>query len=350
MCVHSIKNKKGIPLTYTHTGDILLITNRGTCRIMRITISGNINVTEKATFVLKEEDSAVDLTPDGRFLLANASQEIYDLLSGSIVKKIDGILREKHHYLGRIESSSQCEFAKQGNYAISIFKAPYNEENTNTAVYLISLERGKAFMLRKYSFRLRSLSIHPNFEAVVISGDNGYIEIINLPDGKLEKTLKGHKGDVNSTRWTLDGQYIISAGNDKTIRVWNVKSGDEMIVHCLKAPVTCISNVNAFGQFACGDSSGGIYLLSIHGIPFASPYVTAVRKWQIESSETPLYDYPYEEELRGKYESEVSFNCPYCRKRINTTNDMFGENIICPVCENTKPIQLVLSEGLDIIE
>jgi WD40 repeat protein len=331
---------------------ILLITNRGTCKIMRISsISDDINVTEKAGLALKEEDSAVDLTPDGRFLMVNASHEIYDLLSGAVVKKIDGIPREKRHYYGgRIESSSICEFAKQGDYAISIFKAPHNEENKNTAIYLISLGKGKGYMFRKYAFRLHSLSIHPNFEAVVVSGDNGYIEIINLPDGKLYRILKGHRGDVNSTRWTPDGQYIISAGNDKTVRVWNVKSGDEMIIYCLKAPVTCISNVNAFGQFVCGDNSGGIYLLSIHGIPFAPPYVNAVRKWQIESSENPLYWYPEKEKLLGKYESEVSFNCPYCRKRVNTTDDMFGVNVICPVCENTRPIQLVFSEGLDIIE
>ena len=44
----------------------------------------------------------------------------------------------------------------------------------------------------------------------------------NLASGLPERTLKGHDGWVAAVAVTLDGQRIISASHDKTVRVWNL--------------------------------------------------------------------------------------------------------------------------------
>ncbi|KAG1146517.1 hypothetical protein G6F37_003503 [Rhizopus arrhizus] len=41
---------------------------------------------------------------------------------------------------------------------------------------------------------------------------------------KLESTLKGHKGTVNDVCYNSSGQYCISAGRDRTVRLWNPSS------------------------------------------------------------------------------------------------------------------------------
>lgn len=39
------------------------------------------------------------------------------------------------------------------------------------------------------------------------------------------KTLHGHDHSVSSVRFTPDGDHLISASRDETIRVWEVSSG-----------------------------------------------------------------------------------------------------------------------------
>jgi len=41
----------------------------------------------------------------------------------------------------------------------------------------------------------------------------------------LLKTLKGHNDKVQSVTYSLDGKYIASGSNDKTIKIWEASSG-----------------------------------------------------------------------------------------------------------------------------
>ncbi|KAI7908151.1 WD40-repeat-containing domain protein [Cokeromyces recurvatus] len=42
---------------------------------------------------------------------------------------------------------------------------------------------------------------------------------------KIERTLKGHKGPVNAVRYNTNGQYCLSGGRDRTVRLWNSATG-----------------------------------------------------------------------------------------------------------------------------
>ncbi len=41
----------------------------------------------------------------------------------------------------------------------------------------------------------------------------------------LQQTLTGHEGSVLSVRFTGDGQYCLSGGRDKLVRLWNPQTG-----------------------------------------------------------------------------------------------------------------------------
>jgi WD40 repeat protein len=49
--------------------------------------------------------------------------------------------------------------------------------------------------------------------------------MLNSP---LEAVLRGHEGEVSSVAVTLDGRRIITGSYDKTVRVWDTKSGREI--------------------------------------------------------------------------------------------------------------------------
>lgn len=42
---------------------------------------------------------------------------------------------------------------------------------------------------------------------------------------KIESTLKGHKGPVNAVCYNKSGQYCVSAGRDRSVRLWNPSTG-----------------------------------------------------------------------------------------------------------------------------
>ncbi|MEN9255168.1 MAG: hypothetical protein Q6K26_09845, partial [Gloeomargarita sp. SZTDM-1c_bins_89] len=42
---------------------------------------------------------------------------------------------------------------------------------------------------------------------------------------RLQATLTGHTGYINTVVFTPDGRYLLSASEDKTIRVWEVTTG-----------------------------------------------------------------------------------------------------------------------------
>src|SRR5262249_12701983 len=59
---------------------------------------------------------------------------------------------------------------------------------------------------------------------VLRRGDKQIVKITRLPPGFIDQ-FKGHAGPVGSLVLTRDGKTLISAGNDGTIRLWNLGTG-----------------------------------------------------------------------------------------------------------------------------
>ncbi|KAI5289803.1 hypothetical protein KEM54_003171 [Ascosphaera aggregata] len=45
------------------------------------------------------------------------------------------------------------------------------------------------------------------------------------------RNVRAHNGSVTGVRWTDDGKYLVTAGHDSRIRVWNSSSGANTLVH-----------------------------------------------------------------------------------------------------------------------
>jgi len=63
---------------------------------------------------------------------------------------------------------------------------------------------------------------------VIAGGDEGTISVWDLATGQQLKVLRGHEDAVCSIALSPDGQHIVSGSWDKTIRVWDVESGKEL--------------------------------------------------------------------------------------------------------------------------
>jgi WD40 repeat protein len=54
------------------------------------------------------------------------------------------------------------------------------------------------------------------------------VRIWDANSGALLKTLEGHTKSVNSANFSADGQFIMSASYDDTVRIWEVASGKQL--------------------------------------------------------------------------------------------------------------------------
>ncbi|MGL5036012.1 MAG: WD40 repeat domain-containing protein, partial [Microcystaceae cyanobacterium] len=82
--------------------------------------------------------------------------------------------------------------------------------------------------------------------------------------GKLQKEWRGHLGSVNHVAFSADGQQVVSAGQDSTIRVWNLKSNDAQIIFQLYDALPTFVTFSPDGKLiASGDNLGNIQLWNL---------------------------------------------------------------------------------------
>ncbi len=70
------------------------------------------------------------------------------------------------------------------------------------------------------------LALSPDERMLALSnGSNGDILLLCAADGSLVRTLVGHEKTAKGLSFSPDGQRLVSASNDHTLRIWNVATG-----------------------------------------------------------------------------------------------------------------------------
>jgi WD40 repeat protein len=72
-----------------------------------------------------------------------------------------------------------------------------------------------------------AVAVTPDSARIVSGGNDRTVRIWNLATWALERTLKGHTDRVYAVAVTPDGSRIVSGGGDDTIRIWDASGGGE---------------------------------------------------------------------------------------------------------------------------
>ncbi|MEG4927697.1 WD40 repeat domain-containing protein, partial [Microcoleus sp. F10-B2] len=87
--------------------------------------------------------------------------------------------------------------------------------------------RGLLRTLEGHSNSVNAVAVTADGKQAISSSFDKTIKVWDLRTGKEEFTLKGHSDSVNAVAVTADGKRAISGSSDNTIKVWDLTTGHE---------------------------------------------------------------------------------------------------------------------------
>jgi len=73
-----------------------------------------------------------------------------------------------------------------------------------------------------------SVAITPDGKYIVSGSRNETIKLWDIKSGEEIRTFEGHSDYVTSVAITPDGKYIVSGSWEGTIKLWDINSGEEI--------------------------------------------------------------------------------------------------------------------------
>jgi WD40 repeat protein len=86
--------------------------------------------------------------------------------------------------------------------------------------------------------------------------------------GELIAVLKGHSEIIWCASFFEERYFAVTGSDDRTARVWNAETGEELAKVTLDAAVTAVDAVRSY--FALGDALGRIHVFDISNITGAA--------------------------------------------------------------------------------
>ncbi len=119
-----------------------------------------------------------------------------------------------------------------------------------------------AVLARDGQGQILSVTFSPDGKLLASCGADKTIKLWNLSTGQLQHTLTGHQQPVRQVVFSPDGKWLASAGDDQTIKVWEAATGKER--HTLlghTAPVVYRIAFSPDGQMLASAGGEGAVLL-----------------------------------------------------------------------------------------
>jgi WD40 repeat protein len=143
--------------------------------------------------------------------------------------------------------------------AAKVQQYPVSTLSTNTSLRKIAL----VSTLTGHSGAVWSVALSPDGQTLASGSADKTIKVWNLDTGQLRRTITGHSDIIRSVTFSPDGQTLASGSGDKTIKLWNLQTGQIRTLSGHSGPVWSIA-ISPDGQtLASGSGDNTIKIWNI---------------------------------------------------------------------------------------
>jgi WD40 repeat protein len=125
-------------------------------------------------------------------------------------------------------------------------------------ILLWSIEKGTVVKKVDNQFAVHSFAQSNDLRSLYVAGNEPVIKVYTIGTWQITKTFLGHTDIVNDIDISSNGQYMISGSNDKTARIWDLKTGKEIRklgVECWKIQAVAFSRDSKYAATGCNDGN-----------------------------------------------------------------------------------------------
>jgi WD40 repeat protein len=113
------------------------------------------------------------------------------------------------------------------------------------------------------------VAVTPDGGQAISGSSDKTLKVWDLKTGKLVRTLEGHRGWVWAVAVTPEGGHAISGSYDRTLKVWELDSGRCLATFTVEYPIYCCAVARDGVTIVAGDASGTVHFLTLE-MPGAS--------------------------------------------------------------------------------
>jgi len=157
--------------------------------------------------------NAVALSADGKYALtgsADGTARLWDVQSGA----------ELHRFVGHIAGVVAVAFSPDGQYV-------FTGSDDRTARMWATQNGSELRRFTGYTGSVVSLAVSPDSKYLVTAGNN-VVSIWQVVGPGNLATFTGHSGSIFAAAFSPDGTRLITGGKDKTVRVWDIHSRQQV--------------------------------------------------------------------------------------------------------------------------
>lgn len=188
----------------------------------------------------------VKFSPNGK-ILATASEELLIQLWDSTFKNIKRF--ESHK-----DKINCLSFDPMNRYL-------YSGSDDKTMI-VWDIAKGTQVKTVSNGQPVYSIAMTSDLRFIYIAGAEPKIKMYSMITNKVAKTFDGHTDIVNSLAISRNGNYMLSGSNDKTARIWDLRTGKQvriLPVDCWKVTVVAFSDDSKYAITGCNDGSVKIW-------------------------------------------------------------------------------------------